>query len=216
MNINSIFIKVYFFLIFLVSIIPLYGQNENIFLERSFWKKKPSIKKIDSCIFKGNDVSALNKYAFDAVTWAIIEKNSNEIVKYLISKEGNGVNKITHDGRTYIFWAMYRNNLQLMEYLFDMGARLDIIDSHGYSLMNFGAVTGQTNIDLYRFCIENGVDIKTQLNNVGANPLLLVSSFLKNDSLLNYFTSLGIDINDCDNEGNGIFNYTAKKGNHGE
>lgn len=213
MNINSIFIKVYFFLIFLVSIIPLYGQNENIFLERSFWKKKPSIKKIDSCISKGNDVSALNKYAFDPVTWAIIEKNSNEIVKYLISKEGNGVNKLTHDGRTYIFWAMYRNNLQLMEYLFDKGARLNIIDSHGYSLINFGAVTGQTNIDLYRFCIENGVDVKTQLNNVGANPLLLVSSFLKNDSLLNYFTSLGIDINDCDNEGNGIFNYTAKKGN---
>lgn len=213
MKINSILIKVIFISTLMISIVACYGQNKNIFLERSFWKKKPSIEKIDSCISKGNDVSALNKYAFDPVTWAIIEKNSNEIVKYLISKEGNGVNKLTHDGRTYIFWAMYRNNLQLMEYLFDKGARLNIIDSHGYSLINFGAVTGQTNIDLYRFCIENGVDVKTQLNNIGANPLLLVSSFLKNDSLLNYFISLGIDINDCDNEGNGIFNYTAKKGN---
>ena len=34
MNIYSIFIKVYFFLIFLVTIIPLYGQNEYVFLER--------------------------------------------------------------------------------------------------------------------------------------------------------------------------------------
>ena len=40
MNINSIFIKVYFFLIFLVTIIPLYGQNENIFLERSLKDKE--------------------------------------------------------------------------------------------------------------------------------------------------------------------------------
>jgi hypothetical protein len=40
MNINSIFIKVYFFLIFLVTIIPLYGQNENIFLEISLKDKE--------------------------------------------------------------------------------------------------------------------------------------------------------------------------------
>ena len=57
--------------------------------------------------------SLLIQYLFGIaqVTWAIIEKNSNEIVKYLISKEGNGVNKLTHDGRTYIFWAMYRLSL---------------------------------------------------------------------------------------------------------
>ena len=190
-----------------------FSQEKNILLSRDFWKSKPSIEKIDSCIIAGNDVAALNKYAFDAVCWAILEKNSNEVIKYLISKEGNEVNKITHDGRTYIFWALYKDNLKLMEYLLEKGAKTNIIDSHGYSLLNFGAVTGQTNTALYDFCIANGSKPKIEKNNDGANPLLLVAPFLKDEKLIDYFVSKGVDINEEDNDGNGIFNYTAKKGN---
>ena len=203
-----------YILIFIQSIIfSNYFSQENIFLERSFWKKQPNISIIDSCIKAGNDPTELNKFAFDAASWAIIENNPLETIKYLIAIEGNDVNKKTHDGRTYIFWAMYRDNLPLMNYLYDNGAKIDIIDSHGYSLMNFGAVTGQTNTALYDFCFDRGTKLDEQKNNDGANPLLLVSPFLDNDNLLNYFISKGIDIKDKDNNGNGIFNYASKRGN---
>jgi ankyrin repeat protein len=189
------------------------SQEENIFFDRDFWKSKPSIDKIDSCIEAGHSPSDLDRFAFDATTWAIIEDNSDETVKHLISIDGNDVNKKTHDGRTYIFWAMYRDNLKLMNYLHQQGAKTDIIDSHGYSLMNFGAVTGQLNTELYDFCIENGAIVKDQKNNDGANPLLLLSPFMEDEKLINYFTEKGIDINKTDNNGNGIFNYAAKRGN---
>ena len=189
------------------------AQEKNILHNRDFWKTNPSINQVDSCIKAGNSPSELDKFAFDATSWAIIEDNSDEIVKYLMSMEGNDVNKKTHDGRTYIFWAMYRNNLDLMNYLVKSGAKTDIIDSHGYSLMNFGAVTGQLNTKLYDFCLENGANIKKQKNNDGANPLLLVSPFMEDENLITYFAEKGIDINETDNNGNGIFNYSAKRGN---
>ena len=214
MNSSLNFLKNYIIILIIVfANYNFYAQVDNIFHNRDFWKTKPSINQVDSCIKAGNSPSELDKFAFDATSWAIIEDNSDETVKYLMSMEGNDVNKKTHDGRTYIFWAMYRNNLALMNYLFEKGAKTDIIDSHGYSLMNFGAVTGQTNPQLYNFCINKGADIKLQKNNDGANPLLLLAPFLEDEELIDYFTKKGIDINETDNNGNGIFNYSAKRGN---
>ena len=213
LKMNIILLRSSLFLLLICVISTNFCQEKNILLSREFWKSKPNIEKIDSCINSGNDVTELNEYAFDAVCWAILEKNSNEVIKYLISKDGNDVNKITHDGRTYIFWALYKDNLTLMKYLLEKGAKTDIIDSHGYSLLNFGAVTGQTNTALYDFCIANGSNPKIEKNNDGANPLLLVAPFIEDDKLINYFLSKGIDINEKDYDGNGIFNYTAKRGN---
>ena len=210
---HSYRLKLYITLIFTSFLFSNYLSQENIFLERSFWKKQPNISVIDSCIKAGNDPTELNKFAFDATSWAIIENNPIETIKYLIAIEGNDVNKKTHDGRTYIFWAMYRDNLPLMNYLYDKGAKIDIIDSHGYSLVNFGAVTGQTNTALYDFCFDRGTKLDEQKNNDGANPLLLISPFLEDDNLLNYFKSKGIDIHEKDYNGNGIFNYASKRGN---
>lgn len=189
------------------------AQNSNIFLDRSFWKTNPSIKTIDTKINLGNDPSALNEHYFDAVTYAILEKVDNETIKYLINKKGNDVNKLTHDGRTYIFWLAYKNNLEMMKYLVSKGAKTDIIDSHGYSLLNFTAVTGVENTKVYDFCFKHGADLKKEKNNDGANALLLVAPLSKDYKILEYFISKGASLYNKDNNGNGIFNYTAKGGN---
>ena len=188
------------------------GQ-ENVFTNRAYWKANPSLEQVKADIAKGNDATELNINAFDAVTWALIEKTDNAVVKYLLSLEGNGVNKLTHDGRTYIFWAAYKDNLEMMQYLFDRGAKLDVIDSHGYSVLNFAATTGQLNTKLYDFLIERGADPKSEVSNAGANALLLVAPFMKDDSLINYFKNKGVSLNSKDDKGNGIFNYAARRGN---
>ncbi|MDY8138409.1 ankyrin repeat domain-containing protein [Aquimarina sp. 2201CG5-10] len=198
-----------------VGILLIYVQvsaQENVFLDREYWKANPTIEQIKKDITEGNDPTELNKFAFDAVSYALIEKTDNETIKFLLTKKGNGVNKKTHDGRTYIFWAAYRDNLEIMKYLIDKGAKTDVIDSHGYSLLNFAAVTGQQNTKLYDFCIANGANPLTETNNDGANALLLVAPFLQDDTLINYFVDKGIDLNSIDDIGNGIFNYAAKKG----
>jgi len=188
----------------------LHAQESNVFLDRNYWKENPSIADIETKIKEGHNVAALNKHYFDAVSYALIEKVDNTTIKFLLTQKGNEVNKLTHDGRTYIFWAAYRDNLDMMEFLVSQGAKTDIIDSHGYSLLNFAAVTGQTNTKLYDFCIQHGAEVTKEKNHDGANPLLLVAPFITNYDLVDYFTAKGIDIHATDNRGNGIFNYAAK------
>ncbi|NAS30018.1 ankyrin repeat domain-containing protein [Flavobacteriaceae bacterium R38] len=201
------------FLVIVLIVTLGFSQENNAFWDRTFWKSNPDITEIDKKIAEGNDVSALNPNAFDAVTYALLEKVDNKTIKYLLSKKGNGVNKLTHDGRTYIFWAAYRDNLEMMKYLVSKGARTDVIDSHGYSVINFAAVTGQLNTEIYDFCIANGADIKNEKNHDGANALLLIAPFLTDYELVTYFVDKGIDLLSTDDQGNGIFNYAAKKGN---
>ena len=190
-----------------------FAQKPNIFHKRNFWKANPSIKVIDEKSSKGNNISELNNNAFDAVVYAILENTDNNTIKYLLSKEGNGANKKTHDGRTYIFWAAYKNNLELMKYLVSKNARTNIVDDHGYTILNFAASTGQTNTKMYDYLIKMSANIKTDKNRKGANVLLLVAPYLENYSLVSYLLSKGASLEDKDNNGNGIFEYAAKGGN---
>ncbi len=145
------------------------GQAENIFLSRSYWKEKPTLEKVKFDIAEGHNPSELDRYDFDAIGWSILEDTDDEIIKYLLTQKGNGVNKLTHDGRTYIFWAAYKNKLALMKYLLEKGARTDIIDSHGYSLVNFCAVTGQLNTEIYDLCIQQ--EVNCQRSSIMMEPI---------------------------------------------
>ena len=196
-----------------IFISSMFAQKANIFHERNFWKANPSIKVIDEKSSKGNNISELNNNAFDAVVYAILENTDNNTIKYLLSKEGNSVNKKTHDGRTYIFWAAYKNNLELMKYLVSKDAKTNIVDDHGYTILNFAASTGQTNTKMYDYLIKMATNIKTDKNRKGANVLLLVAPYLENYSLVSYLLSKGASLEDKDNNGNGIFEYAAKGGN---
>ena len=187
--------------------------QSNIFLEQSFWKNNPDTAAIQAEIAKGNSPSQLNSNSFDAVVTAINANTATQNVKFLLSQKGNDVNKLTHDGRTYIFWAASRGNVELMEYLISKGAKVDIEDSHGYSVANFAAVAGQQNTKVYDLCLQNGADLKKQLTAEGANALLLGVANDKDFSLTSYFISKGLDIKSVDAEGNTAFNYAAKSGN---
>ncbi|MCI2229042.1 ankyrin repeat domain-containing protein [Polaribacter sp. MSW13] len=199
-------------LFFLISISAL-GQKSNIFHQRSFWKTNPSIEIVNQKIAEGNDVSAFNNNAFDGVMYAILEKVDNKTIKYLLTKKGNEVNKLTHDGRTYIFWAAYKDNLEIMKHLISKGAKIDVVDTHGNTFMNFAASSGQLNLDLYKYSFKVGANITKEKNHDGANALLLIASHLKDFKIVEYFISKGASLKDKDNDGNGLFEYAAKGGN---
>ena len=198
--------------VFLMSFYA-FGQNSNIFLDRSFWKENPTIVTIEKKINAGNNIAALNANAFDAVVYALLENVDNKTIKFLLSKKGNGVNKKTHDGRTYIFWAAYKNNLEIMKHLYKNGAKTDLVDTHGYTFMNFAASTGILNKDIYEYSFQVGADITSEKNHSGANALLLVAPYAKDFTLINYLISKGASLQDKDNNGNGFFDYAAKGGN---
>lgn len=188
------------------------AQQKNIFLDQAFWKSNPDIATIKAEIAKGNDPAAFNASSFDGVTLAINAMAPNESIKFMLDQKGNDVNKITHDSRTYIFWAASRGNVELVEYLLSKGARVDLEDSHGSSPMGFAASGGQTNTKVYEAFIKAGADIKV-LNRDGANLLLLGIANDKDFTLTNYFISKGLSLQSKDAAGNTAFNYAAKTGN---
>ncbi len=189
------------------------GQERNELTERSFWKSTPNLEQVKASVANGNDPSELGRYAFDPLSWALIERAPEDVLMYLLEQPGNDVNKLTHDGRTYIFWAAYRDNIAFMNTLISKGAKTNIIDSHGYSLLNFAAVTGQTNVALYDFILEHGAQPASEVNHSGANALLLVAPFLENTELVDYFERHGLGLTSVDDSGANFFHYAAKGGN---
>ncbi len=197
-----------------VSVLQLKAQNStNEFMNRSFWKTNPDIATVEAKIAEGHDITELNENHFDPTTFAILEKAPNATIKHLLTKEGNDVNKLTHDGRTYIFWAASYGNVELMQYLVSKGAKTDVTDDKGSTILNFAAGGGQKNTKVYDFCLSHGADLKKDLTLNGANALLLVAPYDTDFSLINYFVSKGLDLNSVDANGNGIFSYVARTGN---
>lgn len=189
------------------------SQAQNVFLDRAYWKAAPDVAKVESDIKRGNSPSELNSNAFDATVYAIIENAPDATIKYLLEQKGNDVNKITHDGRTYIFWAAYKGNTDLMEFLQKKGAKTDLVEDHGYTIMNFAAATGQENTKVYELCIQYGASLRKDVDHDGANALLLAAMNAKDLTLINYFTAKGIDLKSKDANGNGVLNYASKTGN---
>lgn len=190
------------------------AQKNNVFLDKAFWKGQPSLSVVKQKIKEGHNPTQLTAFGFDAITGALFAKADNIIIKYLLSINGNGVNKLTHDGRTYLFWAAYKGNLEIMQHLVDNGAKTtNIVDDKGYTPLTFTAVVGQKNPALYDFFIKHGANVLTEKSKEGANVLLLLIPYLDNFEMVTYFESKGVHLNSTDAYGNGAFNYTARTGN---
>ncbi|MEO5998909.1 MAG: ankyrin repeat domain-containing protein [Chitinophagaceae bacterium] len=186
--------------------------QKNVLLDQAFWKENPDVARVQSEIQKGNNPSEANPMGFDPVVYAINAQASTDVIKSLLDQKGNDVNKITHDARTYIFWAASRGNVEVVEYLISKGAKMNLEDSHGMTPIAFAANGGQTNPKLYEALVKAGADIK-QKSQDGASLLLLGIANDKDFSFTNYLISKGLSLKDTDAAGNTAFNYVAKTGN---
>lgn len=196
-------------LLFVTS--AVFAQN-NVFLDRHFWKTKPGVQQIEQNIKAGNDPAAQNTEGYDAICWAILEGASDITVKHLFRQKGNDINKRTYQERTYLFFAAQAGNIELMKYLTSQGAKMSATDAEGYSIVSAMAEAGQTNTKVYDFCIQNGVNLSST-NKMGANALLLAAKQAKNFDLLDYFIEKGLTLNSTDQDGNNAFLYAAQSGN---
>lgn len=186
--------------------------QENTFWDGEFWNAKTSVQQVKDLIKKGNDPIYGNARGFDATTYAILNHAPLETVKYLLSLEGNDVNKPTHDERTYLFWAANKENLPLVELLFKKGAKADVYDNRLYSPIMFTARGGITNPKLYDLLIKNGVEVN-YANPKGVNVLLVLAGSVEELKDLNYFTKKGLSLEHTDQQGKNMIDYAAATGN---
>lgn len=200
--------------IILTACLPfvLGAQDSNIFLQRDYWKTAPDVAAVKQKMAEGNDPAALNSNAFDAVVYAILENAPLETIQYLISIEGNEVDKITHDGRNFLLWAAYKGNVPLMKWLIEQGSDVQHTDDYGANLLTFPAGSGLMDRDAYDLILASGIDVAST-NRAGANVLLLLAPYFQGEEMLQYFVDKGLDIHSQDDNGNGMFNYAARRGN---
>jgi len=201
---------------FLVSLFALgitaLNAQKNTLLDQTFWRSNPNLEAVQAEIAKGSNPSEFNRNMFDPVVLAINNQASTEVIKFLIDQKGNEPNKLTHDGRTYIFWAAARGNVDVVDYLISKGTNVNIIDSHSATAISFAASGGQQNTKVYDALIKAGSDVK-QKSQEGASLLLQTIASDKDFVLTNYFISKGLSLLDVDAAGNTAFNYVARTGN---
>lgn len=197
----------------LISVQTVFAQKENDLLNRAFWKEKPNLEVVKQKVAEGHDPSQIDRAQFDATSLAINAKAGNDIIFYLLGQKGNDVNKKTHDGRTYMFWATIKGNFEVMNYLVEQGTNMKHVDEKGSSIMVYNAINGNKNTKVYDFLEAKGASIKTERNKAGASILLLISSHLKSLDEANYFISKGNSLQDVDDNGYTIFAYASKGGN---
>jgi len=186
--------------------------QKNTLLDQAFWRENPTLSTVQSEIAKGSNPSEFNRNMFDPVVLAINAQASTEVVKFLLDQKGNEPNKLTHDGRTYLFWAAARGNVEVIEYLISKGADVNIIDSHSATALSLAASNGQQNTKVYDVLIKAGSDVK-QKSQEGASLLLQAIASDKDFALTNYFIAKGLTLQDVDAAGNTAFNYVARTGN---
>ena len=189
------------------------SQQKNELHDRDYWKSNPNVAALKQKIAEGNDPTSMNDNAFDATTFALMGKADINVIKYLLSLDGNAVHKKTHDSRIYLHWATYAGDVQSVQYLLNQDASVSALDSHRYTPLAFGANAGLTNAAIYEAFEKKGVNLVTEKNDYGANLLLMAAPYLANQKELDFFLSKGLALDSKDDDGNGVFNYSSKKGN---
>ena len=197
------------FAAFLLSTTILNAQNS--LLEADFWKKNPTISTVEAEIKKGNSPSEANSRNFDATTLAINNDAPLETILFLVKQKGNGVDKLTHDGRLYLHWAAYKGNVDLVKYLIKNGANINTTDDKGAIPLAFAASSGQANPALYEVFFNAGNNPKQKFKN-GANLLLLAIASDQDLKLADFLITKGLSLKDTDDLGNTSFNYAARNG----
>lgn len=189
----------------------LFQAQKNTLLNPEFWKSKPDVQKVKDEISKGNDLFEFNASTFDPTALSINNKANSEVIIYLID-QAKAIDKLTHDGRTYLHWATMSGNKEVISHLLKKGYNPNKLDTKGLTPLSFGAFFGMADADIYNLFFQNGVDPKAKYRD-GANILLLSIGNDKDGSLEKLFTSKGLSLDSKDDKGKTAFDYAASFGN---
>lgn len=196
----------------LFASLTLSAQQSNTLLDQSFWKDSPTLKSVKAEVDKGNSPTEANERSMDVVTMAINNNAAADIVKFLLDQKGNDVNKITHEGRTYLHWATQKGDPEVVKLLIEKGANINLEDERGLSPLYYGLNNGLTNIAVIDLFFKAGLDPKAKYKEDQSTLMMVAIPTDKDLKITDYLISKGLSLSDTDKNGATVFDYAAKGG----
>jgi len=134
--------------------------------------------------------------------------NQGEVVKVLLEKDPESVNRLNDEGRSPLMLAAQRSNLMIAELLLAHGADASCADASGVAPLHVAADNGD--LFLGKALLTAGAEINAKTSD-GQTPLIRAARRGKND-----FTAMlleqGADVNAVDNENHSALYYASEAG----
>lgn len=131
-----------------------------------------------------------------------------EVVKVLIEKDKDSVNKVNDRGESPLILAVKRSNLVITELLLLAGAQPELADLDGIMPLHIAAENGE--LFVAKALLGAGAGIETKTTD-GQTPLILAARRGRND-LTAMLIEAGADVNQVDNEQHSALYYAAEAG----
>ncbi|XP_046558389.1 kinase D-interacting substrate of 220 kDa-like [Haliotis rubra] len=114
----------------------------------------------DFLLREGADISIGDDNGCNILHWAC-RGGSIEMVKYILSMEGMGVNDKGTDGTTPVVSAAWRGHKDVVEFLVSLGADMSVVDDLGETILHWAAQGG--NVEMVKYILsQNIVDVDTR------------------------------------------------------
>lgn len=131
-----------------------------------------------------------------------------ETVESILNQNPDILNVKNSDGLTPLNLASYRGHLDIVKFLLDRGADVNIGDNENSQPIHNSTVAGH--IDVIDLLLAHGVDINARDDN-GMTALLFAISFRRNETA-NYLLEKNADAKIANNDGETGLHYTALRG----
>lgn len=165
-----------------------------------------SLSIIKHLIEHGADIDVKNNNGLNILS-VVCCHNDIEIIKYLFKE--NQVNEQSHQKFTPLYFAIFKGNLDVVKFLIDHNADVNIKDEEGKTPIYTAVLKGY--IHIVQYLIDHGADL--YFDKSDPNLLLHTACTDGYNDIMDLLINKGMDVNSLDKDGNTLL-YKAAYNNY--
>lgn len=132
-------------------------------------------------------------------------KGNVELIKQLTKSHPDTINQPNKSGYTPLLIAGYRNQLDVVKVLLELGAKVNALSEDGTVLT---AACFKSNTELVKILLEQHADVNVK-NNAGTTPIMF-AIMAENEEIVRLLLANKADINAMDNANKSVIEYAKE------